>query len=292
MRTVGRGSGRRSTLRVLTATALGAAAAAAIATAVPASAAPAAPVPVAPVPVAPVPAATVHPGVMTHTAGGGQCTANFVFRAGAKAYLGQAAHCSGTGEPTETDGCTSRSLPLGTPVEVDGAPAPGRLVYNSWLAMQAAGEQDPDACRYNDFALVELPAGTTVDPSVPFFGGPTGIDRDGTAPGDRVLSYGNSGLRGGVALLSPKQGISIGDTGRGWSHTVTTLTPGIPGDSGSAFLSADGTALGLLSTLNIAPEVGTNGVSDLARVLGYAQTHGAPGGIGLVTGGPFSTGVL
>ena len=46
---------------------------------------------------------------------------NFVFAEGSTVYLGQAAHCSGTGGQTETDGCTSGSLPLGTPVEVTGA---------------------------------------------------------------------------------------------------------------------------------------------------------------------------
>ena len=50
------------------------------------------------------------------------------------------------GGQTETDGCTSGSLPIGTPVEVDGASKPGTLVYNSWLTMQATGEADPDTC--------------------------------------------------------------------------------------------------------------------------------------------------
>jgi hypothetical protein len=40
----------------------------------------------------------------------------------------------------------------------------------------------------------------------------------------------------------------VGDDGNGWSHTVYTVTPGIPGDSGSAFLDASGNALGVLST--------------------------------------------
>ncbi|MCW2567634.1 MAG: hypothetical protein JWN54_1731, partial [Mycobacterium sp.] len=31
-------------------------------------------------------------------------------------YLGQAAHCAGTGAATETNGCTAASRPLGTPV--------------------------------------------------------------------------------------------------------------------------------------------------------------------------------
>ena len=69
---------------------------------------------------APAASATIHPGVQTFT-DGAQCTANFVFTEGSDVYIGQAAHCSGTGGNTETDGCTSGSLPIGTPVEVTGA---------------------------------------------------------------------------------------------------------------------------------------------------------------------------
>jgi len=83
---------------------------------------------------APAASATVHPGVQVFTEGA-QCTSNFVFQEGTEVYLGQAAHCSGTGEATETNGCTSGSLPIGTPVEVTGASRPGTLAYNSWLAM-------------------------------------------------------------------------------------------------------------------------------------------------------------
>ncbi|GLZ51001.1 serine protease [Actinomycetospora sp. NBRC 106378] len=231
---------------------------------------------------------SIHPGVQLRT-DGAQCTANFVYTGGGRTFIGQAAHCSGTGAATETDGCTSASLPLGTPVEISGASKPGKLVYNSWLAMQAAGEKDADACAYNDLALVEIdPADVaTVSPAVPFFGGPTGIDTDGLAAGERVASYGNSELRGGVAALSPKVGAALGDTGNGWSHPVLTLTPGVPGDSGSGFLDATGRAVGVLSTLNLAPAPGSNGVGDLARMLAYAKAHGAPGDLALALGGPF-----
>jgi hypothetical protein len=227
---------------------------------------------------APAAQATIHPGVQTTTEGA-QCTANFVFTAGDAVFLGQAAHCSGTGGNTETNGCTAGSLPLGTPVTIEGASRPGKLVYNSWLAMQAAGEQDADACAYNDLALVEVdPADAAeVNPSIPFYGGPTGLGAQATAVGDTVFSYGNSSLRGGVTQLSPKRGTSIGDEGNGWSHQVATVTPGVPGDSGSAFLTADGKALGVLSTLAIAPVPGSNGVGDLAKEITYLGSHSGLG---------------
>jgi hypothetical protein len=228
---------------------------------------------------APAATAPIHPGVQTVTAGG-QCTANFVFYdASNTVYIGQAAHCSGTGGATETNGCDSGSLPIGTPVQVGGASQPGTMVYNSWLAMQAAGETDPDTCAFNDLALVRLnPADFgKVNPSIPFWGGPSGIDTNGTAAGENVYSYGNSSLRGGVTQLSPKQGVSLGDDGNGWSHNVYTATPGIPGDSGSAFLNSAGAALGVLSTVQIAPVAGSNGVGDVSREINYMSSHSSLG---------------
>jgi hypothetical protein len=226
---------------------------------------------------APAKTAPVHPGVQVFTEGA-QCTSNFVFQEGSEVYLGEAAHCSGTGGQTETDGCTSGSLPIGTPVEVTGATKPGTLAYNSWLAMQGKGESDPDTCAYNDFALIRIdPADVgSVNPSVPAFGGPTGLGSVVGDLGSTVYSYGNSELRGGITKLSPKQGIVIQNEGNGWSHIVATLTPGVPGDSGSGFLDESGAAIGVLSTLQIAPLAGSNGVGDLAKELAYARSSGFP----------------
>ncbi|MBB1156985.1 serine protease [Amycolatopsis dendrobii] len=234
---------------------------------------------------APVDTAAVHPGVQTHT-NGAQCTSNFVYSNGTDVFLGQAAHCSGTGGSTETNGCSAGSLPIGTPVEITGASKPGTLVYNSWLTMQSRHEADANTCQYNDLALVKVdPADVSkVNPSLPFWGGPTGVNTTGTKQLGTVLSYGNSELRGGITQLSPKQGTSLGDTGGGWSHTVLTVTPGIPGDSGSGFLDRDGNALGVLSTLNLLPQPGTNGVGDLSRELAYANAHGGLGTVQLVPG--------
>jgi hypothetical protein len=232
---------------------------------------------------APADQATIHPGVMTFTEGA-QCTSNFVFQNGSTVYLGQAAHCSGTGAATETDGCDSGSLPNGTAVEVDGASQPGTMVYNSWLAMQASGETDADTCAFNDLALIRLnPADVAnVNPSVPGFGGPTGVGSWG-GTGSTVYTYGNSSLRGGVTALSPKQGIVVQNSPGGWSHDVYTATPGIPGDSGSGFVNDTGGAIGVLSTVQLAPLAGSNGVGDLPKELAYAQAHGF-GGTSLVPG--------
>jgi hypothetical protein len=249
---------------------------------------------------APADTATIHPGVQMYT-DGAQCTANFVYTDGAgNTYVGYAAHCAGTGEATDTNGCDAGSLPLGTRVDfVEGGSlvgegtkvGSGTLAYSSWLTMQQRGETDENACAYNDLALVKVDAAdvSKVNPSVPFWGGPVAVNTDGTAAGDTVYSFGNSSLRGGVEELSPKQGTSLGTEGEGWSHPVYTLSPGVPGDSGSAFLDAEGNALGTLSTLAIAPLAGSNGVGDLNSELGYAQANGGIGGLALVPGTePFS----
>jgi len=223
---------------------------------------------------APAASATVHPGVQTFTAGG-QCTANFIYTAGGNTYIGQAAHCASTGAATDTDGCLAGSQPLGTPVEITGASRPGTLAYSSWLTMQANGESNADVCAYNDLALVRIdPADVAkVNPSVPGFGGPVGVGGP-SATGDDVYSYGNSSLRFGITQLSPKRGIVVTTEGNGWSRTVYTVTPGIPGDSGSGFLNGSGQAIGTLSTVALAPLAGSNGVADLSRELAYARANG------------------
>lgn len=244
---------------------------------------------------APADEAVVHPGVQMYT-DGGQCTGNFVFTDAADdVYVGYAAHCAGSGEATDTNGCEVGSAPLGTRVSfqemgnlVTGGTevASGTLAYSSWEAMDRVGTTDPDTCAYNDFALVKVSEADEgkVNPSVPFWGGPTGIDTDGTTAGQQVVSFGNSSLRAGVELLSPKTGASLGTPGGGWTHAVYTVTPGVPGDSGSGFLSADGTALGTLSTLALAPLPASNGVGDLARELAFAQQHSGIAGLRLAQG--------
>ncbi|HSE70250.1 MAG TPA: hypothetical protein VLA97_05795 [Nocardioidaceae bacterium] len=244
---------------------------------------------------APASGATIHPGVQMYTRGA-QCSANFVFTDRRdRVYVGYAAHCAGLGEATDTDGCRSRSLPLGTRVRfaeggslLDGGTTVGRgrLAYSSWRTMRRLGTRDGNLCAYNDFALVRVgPASVRkVNPTVPFWGGPVGLHRGGTAAGDEVRSYGSSTLRGGVEALSPKLGTSVGSTGRGWSHPVYTATPGVPGDSGSGYLDDRGRALGALSTLAVAPLAGSNGVGDLRRELRFAQRHSGIAGLRLVHG--------
>lgn len=243
---------------------------------------------------APAAKAKIHPGVQMFTKGA-QCTGNFVFTDGVgRVYVGYAAHCAGKGEATDTNGCDTNSQPLGTPVRfasgatlVDGGTTVGHgiLVYSSWITMRGRSTTDLDACAANDFALVRVDAGDEgkVNPSVPFWGGPVGLSTTGAPAGDQVYSWGQSSLRP-TTVLSPKTGISFGSTTGGWGWDVYTASPGIPGDSGSGFLDAQGRAFGTLSTVAIAPLAGSNGLGDLERELRYAQANSGLTGLRLVPG--------
>ena len=243
---------------------------------------------------APADRATIHPGVQMYT-DGAQCTGNFVFtdRVG-RVYVGYASHCAGKGAATDTNGCNTRSHPLGTRVRfADDATVAtngttvghGTLVYSSWITMHRRNTQNRAACQANDFALVRVDRKDRrkVNPSIPVWGGPTGLSIAGAPAGTRVFSWGHSSLRPGDAA-SPKEGSSLGRTTRGWGWNVYTVTPGIPGDSGSGFLDAKGRALGTLSTVQIAPVAGANGLGDLEHELRFAQSFSGIRGLRLVHG--------
>ncbi|MDE3087631.1 MAG: serine protease [Acidobacteriota bacterium] len=243
-----------------------------------------------------------------------ECTANFVYSNGAATFVGMAAHCAGTGSSTQTD-CTSPVLAPGVPVYIGEGPVSngssglqvgedtqgpevGTMAYDSWYTMQHDGvpiDAASPACQYDDLALVRVLPGLSVDPTVPFWGGPDGLAASSPAMGSTLYSYQNSALRLGLTPLSPKVGVSLGDTpgSAGWSHIVETVTPGIPGDSGRGFLDSSGRAFGVLSTLDAGTPPGAYGVDnaagDLARELAFCDANGGLGAVGLVPGtSPFS----
>lgn len=217
--------------------------------------------------------ARIRPGASLNNGG---CTANFVFTSpdNSIVYLGTAAHCFSTSGNTETNGCRAGTEPLGTTMEVHGASRPAVLVYSSWVSMHERKESDADACAYNDFALLQLDPVDypLVSPAMYKYGGPTGI-ADGNAIGelDKVLTYGNSGLRPRDSPLSPKEGYVSFSPGSGWSMDIYTFSPGVPGDSGSGVLTADGQAIGDLVTLSA---LGSNGVTMLTHALAWASAAG------------------
>ncbi|MEQ3550772.1 serine protease [Pseudonocardia nematodicida] len=258
----------------------------------------------------------IGPGVLVVTPVGVDalelCTANFLYTGTARSdgrvddggdgagaevadpaapvYLGTAAHCSAASNRSSVDGCTEQVLPLGTEIAIrgrDGVAYGGTLAYNSWAEMQARGETDPRVCQYNDFALIELDAAAAAvaDPTVPGFGGPTGLATGGTSGGEPVYSYQPNQL----TETPYKEGVSFGRTEGPFSHVVATVPPGVPGDSGAGYLDADGRAFGVLSSLML--PTNTNGVADIATALRYAAESDAVGDVELVPGtAPFTPG--
>ena len=240
---------------------------------------------------APVGDAAIGPGVQVATPvgnGAELCTANFVYSDGSTVYLGTAAHCMGTAEAgSSVDGCTEPVMDEGIAVSIrgrDGQNYAGTLAYNSWGTMQAKGETDPALCSENDLALIAIAPQDVArtSPTVPGFGGPTELDTDGTKDGEKVYSY----QPNQVGVAPNKQGVSMGQPDP-WTHVVATVPPGVPGDSGSGYLDAEGHAFGSLSSL-MAPTT-TNGVADVAQALSYAKKNGSVGDVALVPGDePFS----
>ena len=146
--------------------------------------------------------------------------------------------------------------------------------------MQSKGETDADTCAYNDLALVKVdPADVgSVNPSIPFWGGPTGVHSGGTAAGDTVYS---ATATPSCAAASPSSARSrarasattatAGATPSTRSRPASPATPGRPSSTPAATRSA------ILSTVAIAPLAGSNGVGDVAKELAYANSTGGFG---------------
>lgn len=246
---------------------------------------------------APARKAALTPGIQALTRGAGQCTTNFVFTdAKRRVYLGQAAHCAGTSRGL--DGCRGRSLPLGTrvvfargatPYDAGEALAAGTLAYSSWVTMRRRGETDPETCAFNDFALVRLDPKdrARVNPTMPHWGGPTGLAGRPLLMEEKVFGIGQSGLRSAGSPNSRQSGNALAgwDGTDGWSHTFMARSPGIPGDSGSGYVDAEGKAVGTLSSMSVRLGVWNN-LGDLRRELQYARQHSGIRGLRLELGGP------
>ena len=201
---------------------------------------------------APASSATIHPGVQTVT-NGGQCTSNFVFYDATNVYLGQAAHCSGPGGQTDTDGCDAASLPIGTPVDDRRRHQAGhaglQLVDHD---ARARGGRREHVRRQRPRARQDRPGRRSkVNPSIPFWGGPTGTGAR-PQPGRRSLVRQLGAARRHHAA-QPEGGR------RGRRGRRRLEPPGRHGHAGhprrlrQRVHGQQGRALGILSTLAIAP---------------------------------------
>ncbi len=212
--------------------------------------------------------ATIHPGVNLNSKGN-VCTSNFIFNDAKNVYIGQAAHCSNL-DGNLHDDCVFNMMPLGTNVRIDGARYKGRLVYNSWNTMTAAKVTDGTMCLGNDFALIRIDPRDhgRVNPSVPFWGGPSGLAKSVTS-GTNVYVWSNSPTKQGISALSPQIGLNLGLDSGGWNFRTLTASPGVPGDSGSAILGPGGSALGVYQGIGILPVPAASTNTFLSNALRY-----------------------
>jgi hypothetical protein len=182
------------------------------------------------------------------------CTANFVWEDSGSYYLGAAGHCflgnGAVGDNTSPDGddLSNVTVRVGIDYTFGGLTALNGLRGTTYelgdvvYARQAAADGTQVG---HDFGLVEIPQKAIdegiVDPSLPQFGGPTGVVDSGALPsGEPICQYGNGVGNGEVFATKGRRGASLGAFGtyRGWYAALR----GSPGDSGSAILGADPTA--------------------------------------------------
>ncbi len=220
---------------------------------------------------------TIRPGVNV-----GSCTGNFIFRSpdNATLYIGTAAHC--VDDLHLGDPYTINPGPSTGPSVNDITPVEGRVAYCSWGALHGLltcpriGEAGNLPGRWNDFALIEIPdeQRDAVHPAMLVWGGPTHIGEP-PAPGTQLLTYGNSDSR------DQGQDINVGDSRTGVvfdstpEYTAAYFLPhGIPGDSGSPVITADGATVGAFKSLNAQftnEARGWNGVTNLDHALAMLE---------------------
>jgi len=148
------------------------------------------------------------------------CTANFIFGSLSNPHIGTARHCvGGVGDELVMQVDTTTLASVGTVVS------------------HTSGEGEPG----NDFALIRIDPGVAskwgVSPAIPAIGGPQGV-YTGCAI-TPVLHWGH-GYAAAVAQGKPEGGLATNwnDDGYGWTGF------GLPGDSGSAVITAGGQAAG------------------------------------------------
>ena len=146
--------------------------------------------------------------------------------------------------------------------------------------MQSHGETNADACAFNDLALVKVdPADVgKVNPSIPFWGGPTGVDSDGTAqPATPSSATATPSCAAASPSSAPSRARASATTATAGATPSTPSRPASPATRARPSSTPTGKALGVLSTVAIAPLAGSNGVGDVAKELAYANSTGGFG---------------
>jgi hypothetical protein len=193
------------------------------------------------------------------------CTANFVWRARGKTYLGSAGHCflPGDRKSTHGEGADYDASGVEVRVCVEGCEGNFRtmLLVGKFVTLgkvayarqtDPTGEEDVG----NDFGVVEIPSAVAdlIRPSLPVFGGPDGADT--LKPGEFGCHYGHGLVVGETFLTKGRVGVGGGGDKQFWMGDFA----GAFGDSGSGLVQCapDGAtfkgegAVGVLTHLGLA----------------------------------------
>jgi hypothetical protein len=204
----------------------------------------------------------VRPGAEVQTSIG-LCTLNFLFETPAhERFIGTAGHCI-LGEGPVADNAGEKLWPKGGGPEAKDSTGHriGEFAY--------AVLQDP-----KDFSLIRLDPGVEASPEMCDFGGPTGINDDKN--GDpKVMRYFGNGVGIGTALPA-RSAVALGFPN---SDHVYGLGLALPGDSGSAVITDDGRAVGVLVTTGVhglgydenGVDFGTMGITRIAPQMARAS---------------------
>jgi hypothetical protein len=206
----------------------------------------------------------VRPGAVVQTKIG-LCTLNFLFTApDGERFIGTAGHCILGGESELAgDNGGEKTWPKGAGPEAKDS-AGHRIGEFAYAVLQ-----DP-----KDFSLIRLDPGIQASPEMCDFGGPTGINND-VSDGPRVLEYWGNGIGIGTAVPA-RSAIALGFPN---ADHVYAAGLALPGDSGSAVITEDGRAVGVLVTVGIhgfgidqnGIDAGTIGITRLAPQLARAS---------------------
>ena len=219
------------------------------------------------------------------------CTANFVWRDSiGDLYIGAAGHCflpsdKNASENAQRDAESDEDIydvgQLDVSVCDDCAVggATGLTFTGTTIALgdvAYARQNLPDGSEVgHDFGLVRIPSSAedAVDPSLPQFGGPSGVSEGAVPAGLPVNQYGAGVANGEVFPTMGSNGVSEGDLGT--SESWYAAIRASPGDSGSPLQATEagtgvegGDAAGILTHITATGTAGTT----MGRCVEMVQT--------------------
>ena len=208
------------------------------------------------------------------------CTANFVWRDSiGDLYIGAAGHCFLPGDKNASENARRDAefdedvydvgrLDVSVCADCTVGGATGLTFTGTTIALgdvAYARQNLPDGSEVgHDFGLVRIPSGAedAVDPSLPQFGGPSGVSKGAVPAGLPVNQYGAGVANGEVFPTMGSNGVSEGDLGTSESWYAGIRAS--PGDSGSPLQATEagtgvegGDAGGILTHLTAVGTAGT-----------------------------------